>query len=96
MSVPEGVGHRVFVLRNHHEMQMVRHQAVAESTKTVLCGMLPQKRDIDLAKRIGQEDVASAITALRDVMWQTGSDRAGHSRHNRDSARWQDYFSGNF
>jgi len=61
-------GERVRGARNHHQMNMVRHQAVAENGETVQAGMLPQQAKIHRPLRIGAKDKLPCVAALRHMV----------------------------
>ena len=62
-------------------MNVVRHQAVSPNPQEVLFAMLPQQPQVELAIRIGEEDILLVIAPLRYVVRQTRNNDSCNARH---------------
>ena len=50
--MPERVLHRLLGLRNHHQMHMIRHQAVSKNTKLIQKRVLTKQLQINPPKGV--------------------------------------------
>src|SRR5438132_8584916 len=63
-------------------MDVVGHQAVAVQAELVQACIMPEEVEVDQAVRIGFEDDAPGVAALRDVVGRAGGYHARKSGHN--------------
>lgn len=68
MGLLEGDRQSVRFLGDHHQMNVVRHQAIAEKRERVQLHGLTQQIHVDHPLGIRVEDVPPRVRALRDVV----------------------------
>jgi hypothetical protein len=66
---------------NDHQVNVVAHQAIRQNLQTMLVGIVLQEFQITPPVIIGEEYVLPPITALRNMMRNTGQYRSGHPWH---------------
>jgi hypothetical protein len=71
----------IWQVRNHHQMNMVRHQTVADQCQAVQRNALSQQIEINLAISIGIKDVLPSVASLSHVVWHAGGNHTGQTRH---------------
>ena len=68
MSQFQSDRHAIGFPGNDHQVNMVRHQTIANQGNPVLFKILPQQAQVDLSVCLGVQDVPSGIAALGHVM----------------------------
>ena len=66
---------------DRHQMDVIRHQAIANQGKFMQLRMAPQQVQIDHAVGIGVEDVLPRVPTLRYMMRNVHGDHASQSSH---------------
>ena len=66
---------------NDDQVKMIAHQAVCENLQTVLVGIVLQEFQIAPTVFTSEEHVLPPITALRDMMRDSGNYRSGYPWH---------------
>ena len=69
----EGALEAVFLRRDRHQMNVVIHQAIGENVDPVLAAIRRQPAQVADAIVVGEEHRLAAISALGDVMGNTGN-----------------------
>ncbi len=77
MDLLERHGQRVGPLRYGDQMNMIRHEAVAEQREAMEPAVMPKQLQINEAAGVGFQDESARIAALSDVMGCTNRDNAG-------------------
>ena len=62
---------------------MIGHQAVRPDRDTMLAALLTQQIAIEFVVGVGEKHVLAPISALGDMMGQTGNDETGDAGHGR-------------
>ncbi len=83
----EGGAQAVFVLRHEDQMQVVRHQAVAEADNVRRFAAFGDQSQIKRAVCIGVEYLLPAIATLGDVVGETGNNNASKTGHGKRVSR---------
>jgi hypothetical protein len=81
MGVTQRLAQGDFILRDHDQMNMVRHKAIGPDTQPSLLAVLPQKAQICLSIFIVFEDICTTVPTLGHVMGKTGNNDSGNSAH---------------
>lgn len=66
---------------NCNEVDMVRHEAASPDLDSIAVAPFRHQSDVEEVIVRAEERPLSAVTALRDVVWQGGDDAAGHASH---------------
>ncbi len=77
----EGEGSGLGRAGNRDQVVVVRHEAVAPDFERELLGVFGEKAEELTALVIGIEDAKTVVTALCEVVGNTGDDDAGSARH---------------
>jgi hypothetical protein len=77
----EGFCKGVGLVRNHHQMNMIGHQAVADQRSCVLFGAFSQQAQIHISICVAVQDKLPGITTLRHVMRNLGGYHPSESCH---------------
>ncbi len=81
LSVFESLRHRVVRVRDHDQMHMIGHEAVAQQRETVEFGILAQQFEIrDAVSVVGQNHLPR-IATLRNMMGTVDDNDARQSSH---------------
>jgi len=72
---------RLGAVGQQHQVDMIRHQAVAQHVDGAEFGVLLQQAEVYIAVGGGEENITSLVAALGDVMGIVGDDHACKSRH---------------
>jgi hypothetical protein len=73
----DGLGQRLLLVGNRHQMNVVGHQAVGEDLQAVLLGLLLQKLQVHPPVVIHKEHVLAVVPALCDMMRAPNGDGSG-------------------
>lgn len=74
-------GERIRGLRDAHQMDVGRHQTVAEQIQAISLGILLQQVEIAYSVLMTEEDVTSAIAPLGHVVWDSLDHGTSGPRH---------------
>ena len=69
-------GQRNRAAGNNYQVKMITHQAIRQNLQTVLIGILLQELQITSPVVVGEEYILTTITALRNMMWNSGNYRS--------------------
>jgi hypothetical protein len=73
----EGSGDRVGHSRNNDQVDVIRHQTIAEQGKLMPGKVLLEELPVDGAIGVGFEDESAVVTALRNVVRNVYGDDTG-------------------
>jgi hypothetical protein len=73
--------HDIHFSRDRDEMNVVRHQTVADQCQAVQLNALSQQIEINLAISVGAEDELSSVASLSHVVWHADGNHTGQTRH---------------
>jgi hypothetical protein len=76
-------GERGRLARDADQVDVIRHQAVAQQRHAVLLTLVAQSLDVGSPVFVDQEDVLAIVAPLGDVVRNALHDHTGHSRHRR-------------
>src|ERR1035441_9227707 len=68
-------------LRDHHEVNVIAHEAVTPDAQAVARGVIEKRVEVYLAVAVCEEDVVASVAALGDVMGGVYSYGSCCSRH---------------
>ena len=71
VALAEGAGKRIGPLGDRHQMNVIRHQAVAKQRNAVALRAFAESFEIETPVVVEQEDVLAIVAPLRDVMRHT-------------------------
>ena len=81
MRVAQDHRQRIGAAGHGNQMHVVRHQAIPHQRAPVHNGVLTEKTEVHQTIRIGIEDHAPGISALRDMVRHTLGNHPCHSGH---------------
>ena len=81
VALAEGAGKRIGPLGDRHQMNVIRHQAVAKQRDAVALRAFAESFEIETPVVVEQEDVLAIVAPLRDVMRHTRRHHPGHPSH---------------
>jgi hypothetical protein len=81
MGVLKRAPHVIYFPRDRNEMNVLRHQTVADECQAVELNALSQQIEINLAISIGTKDELSGVAPLSHVVWQAHGNHTGQTRH---------------
>ena len=84
MYTLEGPRHGGRILRHGDEMYMIRHQAIAEQSQSIVSRELGEELEVEPAILVTIKDLLSVVSALRDMMRDTGHNESWWSWHNKE------------
>jgi len=76
---------RLPAVGDQDQMDMIGHQAVGPDRDTMLAALLTQQIAIEFVVGIGEKHVLAPISALGDMMGQTGNDETSDAGHEVNS-----------
>ena len=82
MASAQRQGEGVRAIGHGHQMDVIRHQAVAQQTDTIAATVLGQRFQIEPPVFVNQEDILTVVAPLADVVRHPGRhhpSRAWHS-----------------
>ena len=68
----EHAGQRAFVVRDGDEVDVIRHQAVGKDRDSVVDREFTQEVEVEQAVLVAVKDLLSIVSALRDMMRESG------------------------
>ncbi len=68
-------------VRDGNQVDVVRHEAVAEEGEVMEPAVMPKQFQINEAAGVGLQDEAARIATLSDVMRRADCDNAGQASH---------------
>src|ERR1019366_10358237 len=77
----EAMRQGLLVLRHHHEVNVVSHQAVRPNPYAMPLGILTYKSEVRLPKTVVIENPRPAVPALGHVMRKTRTNNSCQARH---------------
>ena len=81
MGSPDSLGESLFGMRRDNQVNVVRHQAVAENLKAVSRRLLTQKRKIPHPVLLREEDRLTIVAPLRHMVRSPRHDCPSDTRH---------------
>jgi hypothetical protein len=81
MRARQSAGERLLVARNCDQVNVVRHEAIAEQSETVQPCVPRQAIQIAAVVARGEEDLLAIVAALSDRVRRSSDDYAGAARH---------------
>ncbi len=79
VTLAQGATKRIGPLGNRHQMDVIRHQTIAEQRDAVAPRTFAQSFEIEAPVVIEQEDILAVVAPLRDVMRHARRHHPGHS-----------------
>ena len=81
MSLFEGLRDSLWSLRNHDQMDVIRHETVAQHEESVKLRILPQQLQVSDAVCIARQNDLSRIPSLRNMMGNVDDHDTRQSSH---------------
>jgi hypothetical protein len=81
MGLSQRQGERSRLPRDANQVDVIRHQAIAQQRQAMLLTLVAQSLDVGSPVFVNQEDVLTIVAPLGDVVRNALHDHTGHSRH---------------
>jgi hypothetical protein len=81
VCVLQRTAHYIQFARDRYEMNVIRHQTVADQCQAVQLNALSQQIEIDRSIGIGIKNELSCIASLSYVVWHANGNHTGQTRH---------------
>ena len=81
MRPPDGFRQRIVSQRRGDDVDVVRHQAVAQHLEAEPLGVFAKQFEVDTAIVVDEENILAVIPSLHDVVRLTGDDNSSDARH---------------
>ena len=81
VTLAQGAGKRIGSLGNRHQMDVIRHQAIAEQRDAAAPRAFAQSFKIEAPVIVEQEDILAVVAPLCDVMRHARRHHPGHPSH---------------
>ena len=87
MSMFEGQSQSVRFVRNHNQVNVIRHEAIADQGELMQGGIVSEQVKIDDPLGVGSEDNLSSIATLCNVVRYINGNHASQTSHGRQNNR---------
>jgi len=87
VGLGEGRPQAVLVARNHHEVDVIGHQAIGPDRNAELSARFREPIAIEFIVPRLEENASTKISPLSHVMWRVRDDDSGNACHRGISAR---------
>jgi hypothetical protein len=81
VKCPHRLSHGTSLGRNHHQVDMIGHQAVGQDFQPMLLSIASQQQQVASSVRGREEDVLMPVPTLYDVVRHSSHNRSSYSRH---------------